>query len=57
MNLEEILERLSEFGSKQTKKTFINHGASGSLFGVKIGDLKKLVKYVKKESGVGLGII
>ena len=49
MNVEEILERLSELGSEQTKKIFLNHGASGNLFGVKVGDLKKLVKYVKKD--------
>jgi hypothetical protein len=39
----------AEVGSKLTKKTFINHGAQeGSLFGVKLGDVKKLVKHLKK---------
>lgn len=56
MNVEEMLERLSELGSEQTKKTFINHGASGNLFGVKIGDLKRLVKYVKKDQELALAL-
>jgi 3-methyladenine DNA glycosylase AlkD len=56
MNAEEILERLSELGTEQTKKTFMNHGASGSLYGVKIGDLKKLVKYVKKDQELALAL-
>ncbi|MCM3570146.1 DNA alkylation repair protein [Neobacillus mesonae] len=56
MNVEEIMEKLAELGSEQTKKTFINHGASGSLFGVKVGDLKKLVKYVKKDQDLALAL-
>jgi 3-methyladenine DNA glycosylase AlkD len=49
MTLEETMSKLEEMGSKQTKKTFINHGAPEPLFGVKVGDLKKLVKDVKKD--------
>ncbi|MBB6444113.1 DNA alkylation repair protein [Bacillus benzoevorans] len=56
MNVEEILERLSELGSAQTKRIFMNHGASGNLFGVKVGDLKKLVKYVKKDQELALAL-
>jgi 3-methyladenine DNA glycosylase AlkD len=56
MNVEEIMEKLEELGSEQTKNTFINHGASGSVFGVKVGDLKKLVKYVKKDQELALAL-
>ena len=56
MNVEEILQKLSELGSEQTKKIFMNHGASGNLFGVKVGDLKKLVKYVKKDQELALAL-
>jgi 3-methyladenine DNA glycosylase AlkD len=56
MNVEEIMGKLEELGSEQTKKTFMNHGASGSLFGVKIGDLKKLVKHVKKDQELALAL-
>lgn len=57
MTLDEIMWKLAELGSEQTKKTFINHGAQqGSLFGVKIGDLKKLVKFVKKDQALALDL-
>ena len=49
MILEEVMARLEELGSDQTKKTFLRHGANEPLFGVKVGDLKKLVKEVKKD--------
>ncbi|MEH7075823.1 DNA alkylation repair protein [Neobacillus drentensis] len=54
MTLDEIMWKLAELGSDQTRKTFINHGAQGTFFGVKIGDLKKLVKYVKKDQELAL---
>jgi len=57
MTLDEILWKLAELGTEQTKKTFINHGAQeGTLFGVKIGDLKKLVKFVKKDQQLALDL-
>jgi 3-methyladenine DNA glycosylase AlkD len=57
MTFDEIMWKLAELGTEQTKKTFINHGAQeGSLFGVKIGDLKKLVKYVKKDQALALAL-
>ncbi|WP_026567821.1 DNA alkylation repair protein [Bacillus sp. UNC41MFS5] len=57
MTLDEIMWKLAELGTEQTKKTFINHGAQeGTLFGVKIGDLKKLVKFVKKDHQLALDL-
>ncbi|WHY76771.1 DNA alkylation repair protein [Neobacillus sp. WH10] len=56
MTLDEIIWKLAELGTEQTKKTFINHGAQGSLFGVKVGDLKKLVKPVKKDQELALAL-
>ncbi len=51
------MAQLEELGSEQTKKTFLRHGASEPLFGVKIGDLKKhLVKYVKKDQDLVLAL-
>lgn len=49
MTREEVMKRLEELGTEQTKKTFIRHGAKEPLYGVKVGDLKKLVKFVKKD--------
>lgn len=54
MKYEEIMQKLEELGSEQTKKIYMNHGVKEPYFGVKIGDLKKLVKYVKKDHELAL---
>ncbi|MED3575560.1 DNA alkylation repair protein [Cytobacillus praedii] len=54
MTYEEIMQKLEELGSEQTKKIYNNHGVKEPYFGVKIGDLKKLVKYVKKDHELAL---
>ncbi|WP_407269482.1 DNA alkylation repair protein [Radiobacillus sp. PE A8.2] len=54
MTYEEIMQKLEELGSEQTKKIYQNHGVKEPYFGVKIGDLKKLVKYVKKDHELAL---
>jgi 3-methyladenine DNA glycosylase AlkD len=46
---EEIMEKLKDLGSEQSKRIYTNHGIKEPFFGVKIGDLKKLVKNVKKD--------
>jgi 3-methyladenine DNA glycosylase AlkD len=51
---EEIIQKLEELGSVQTKQIYLNHGVKEPFFGVKIGDLKKLVKYVKKDHDLAL---
>lgn len=56
MKLEEIMSNLEELGSEQTKKIYLNHGVKEPFFGVKIGDLKKLVKYVKKDHELALAL-
>lgn len=56
MNFEEIMKQLEEWGSEQTKKTFMRHGAKEPFFGVKVGDLKKLVKHVKKDHELALSL-
>ncbi len=49
ISLEEVMRELEEMGTEQTKNTFIRHGAQEPLFGVRVGDMKKLVKNVKKD--------
>lgn len=56
MTLEEMMKKLEELGNEQTKNTYLRHGAKEPLFGVKIGDLKKLVKYVKKDHELALAL-
>lgn len=54
MTYEEIMQALADMGSEQTKNTYIRHGAIEPFFGVKIGDMKKLVKHVKKDQALAL---
>lgn len=56
MTLDEVMTMLKELGSEQTKNTLIRHGADEPFFGVKVGDLKKLVKHVKKDQALGLAL-
>jgi hypothetical protein len=44
--------KLEELGTEQTKSTFLRHGAKEPFYGVKVGDMKKLVKDVKKDQNV-----
>ncbi|MFC5466151.1 DNA alkylation repair protein [Lederbergia graminis] len=54
MTYEEIMIKLEELGSEQTKKIYQNHGVKEPYFGVKIGDLKKIVRFVKKDHELAL---
>lgn len=54
MTAKEILSELEQFGDAQTKKTLMNHGAKEPVFGVKVGDLKKILKKTKKDHGLSL---
>ncbi len=54
--VESIMQELEKFGSAQTRKTFANHGAPDNMFGVKVGDLKTIVKRVKKNHELAIGL-
>lgn len=54
MTLNEVMKELEAFGSEQTKKIFTKHGAKEPFYGVKVGDLKKIVKKVKKNHELSL---
>jgi 3-methyladenine DNA glycosylase AlkD len=54
VDFDEIMQELEKLGSEQTKQIYMNHGVREPYFGVKIGDLKKIVKYVKKDHELGL---
>ena len=49
MTFEEVMAELEAYGNEQTKKTFLNHGAAEPLFGVRVGDMKKILKHIKKD--------
>ena len=54
MTTAEILLELEKFGDAQTKKTLMRHGAREPLFGVKVADLKTILKKTKKNHELSL---
>lgn len=56
MELLEVMKELESMGSEQTKKTLRAHGAPEPFFGVKIGDMKSIVKKIKKNHALSLAL-
>ena len=56
MNLQQVMTQLEEYGDERTKKTTMRHGAKEPFYGVKVGDLKKIVKKVKKDHELSLAL-
>src|SRR5437667_3050665 len=56
MSTADILAELQSYGSEQTKKTLMNHGAREPFFGVKVADLKKIQKRIKKDYQLALDL-
>jgi 3-methyladenine DNA glycosylase AlkD len=52
--LSEVMQELESLGTEQTVKTFRRHGADGPMFGVKVGDLKQIVKKIKGNQSLAL---
>lgn len=50
----EVMQQLKEFGNDQTKKTLMRHGAREPFYGVKVQDLKKIQKKVRKNHELAL---
>ena len=56
MTADEIVEELKPSGSESIKKILLNHGMQEPLFGVKIDDLKKIQKRIKKDYQLALDL-
>lgn len=56
MDVHEIMLELEAYGDDSTKNTFLRHGAKEPLFGVKVQDLKKIVKLTKKNHELSLDL-
>src|SRR5262245_2522718 len=56
MTAQEVLCELQALGTEQTKKTWLRHGAREPVFGVKIGDMKKIQKKIKKDYQLALNL-
>lgn len=54
MTTSEILIELESYSSESIKKIFSKHGAKEPFFGVKVEDLKKIQKKVKKDYQIAL---
>jgi 3-methyladenine DNA glycosylase AlkD len=48
------MKQLKSYGNETTKRIFINHGAREPLYGVKVQDLKKIVKKIRKDYKLSL---
>ena len=56
MDLSAVLKELESYGDERTKNTFLKHGAQEPFFGVKVGDLKKILKKTKKNHALSLAL-
>ena len=54
MTVNEVIQELESYGNETTKRIFINHGAREPFFGVKVQDLQKIVKKIKKDYRLSL---
>ena len=56
MTAQEIVEQLRPLGRDSYKKVLLNHGVKEPFFGVKIEDLKKIQKRIKKDYRLALDL-
>lgn len=56
MTVQEILSQLEAYGDERTKNTLKKHGAKEPFFGVKVADLKKILKKTKKNHELSLDL-
>lgn len=54
MTKQEILIELEKYGDERTKSTLVKHGAKEPFFGVRVADLKKILKKTKKNHELSL---
>ncbi len=56
MTLDEVVAELKAKASESTRKTLAKHGAPESLLGVKVEEMKVIVKRVKKDHALALAL-
>ena len=56
MTAAEVMKELEQYGDERTKSTLMNHGAKEPFFGVKVADLKKILKKTKKNHELSLAL-
>lgn len=56
MTVNEVMAELRSCGDERTLATYRRHGADGDLYGVKVGDLKKVLKRIKGNQQLALDL-
>jgi 3-methyladenine DNA glycosylase AlkD len=56
MTVDEVMTELKSLGNEKTVVTYRRHGATGEMFGVKIADLKKILKKIKGDQDLALAL-
>jgi 3-methyladenine DNA glycosylase AlkD len=56
MELNDVMAALEKLGNESTKKTLMRHGSTEPFFGVKIGDMKPIVKQLKGRQDLALAL-
>jgi len=56
MKIKEVLNQLEQYGDERTKSTLMKHGAREPFYGVKVADLKKILKQTKKNHELSLAL-
>lgn len=56
MEVKEVMKELESYADQRTKNTHMNHGAKEPVFGVKVGDLKKILKKTRKNHELSLAL-
>jgi 3-methyladenine DNA glycosylase AlkD len=56
MTAKEILEEIKPLGSDGYTRVIFNHGVKEPCFGVKVGDLQKIVKRIKRDYQLALDL-
>lgn len=56
MTANDILEEIKPLGSDSYKRVMFNHGVKEPFYGVKIGDMQKIVKRIKKDYQLALDL-
>lgn len=54
MDLHEVMREMESYADERTKNTHLKHGAKEPLFGLKVADLKKILKKTKKNHELSL---
>lgn len=56
MTANEVLKKLESLGSEAGKNVYTNHGSTGKCFGVRVADLKVIMKQIKNEQQLAMDL-